>query len=793
MIARWRTVSAIGLTLAVLLAGAACSGSSRKTPTGTLADVGFRPSPNGFTFQNYGDTLSDGSTPTNLTADDVRTMFGDTVCVDARSGRCDLNPPAQAWLDSTNKEMAGGHCYGFSVTAELLWLRKVKATTYGAPDTPGLAIDDNTTLQRLIAYNWTLQLLDSVQSRRITGTPNQILANLRTVLKANPTETYTLAIWMRDGTGGHAVTPYEVDNKGGGKFDVSIYDNNWPDRPRSISFDTKANTWFYDAAVNPAQSDELYVGDAKTMSISLFPTSPGLAAQPCPFCAKVPVPRSKVSALEAHATEQISLLGSLTDRANLIVTDHAGHRLGAANGTMVDQIPGARFVPVISSTWTNKITPNFYVPANETYTLTLDGTALRATDTETVSVVGPSSDVSVSDITVHPGDKVSLAVAQNATKLSYTTSGAGSPTFQLGVSNNQAAYAFVVGGMSPQPGSTTTFGLPAEGGDLTLEQVGSARASAVNLKMTRYTKQGPQVYSHDDISLLGGDTAELRFGNWTTTGQTIPLVTTHNGKHSTQSLGDQANGAGGNPGGTGTTGPAGAPGPTGPPGSPGPAGAVGPSGPSGATGPSGSQGPAGPAGQAGSQGPAGAPGQSGSQGQAGAAGPTGPPGPTGATGPTGPQGQPGATGPRGPAGITTAGQGALVGGTVVVGVQPTLVVRTTPLPAGHYAVTADLTVAGSQSLDSEHRQVAEIDCWVTPDSAGISNNSDGVRIAADIGRATQTLSVNDLLTTTTSPDQVDLVCSVLPTIAMEAQPANVTHASILATGIAIASTTTTQG
>src|SRR5215475_4440089 len=74
-----RLVAAAGVTLA--LAAAGCSGSSAKTPIGTIADVGFRPSPNGFTFQNYGDTLSDGSVPTNLTVTDVRSMFGDGVCV----------------------------------------------------------------------------------------------------------------------------------------------------------------------------------------------------------------------------------------------------------------------------------------------------------------------------------------------------------------------------------------------------------------------------------------------------------------------------------------------------------------------------------------------------------------------------------------------------------------------------------------------------------------------------------------------------------------------------------------
>jgi hypothetical protein len=104
----------------------------------------------GFTFQNYGDALPDGSSPTNLTAADVESMFGPSVCADAKPGGCDLIPEAQAWLDTTNQEMAGGHRFGFSVAAELLWQHKLSPDLYGASTTPGLAIGNNQALQRLL-------------------------------------------------------------------------------------------------------------------------------------------------------------------------------------------------------------------------------------------------------------------------------------------------------------------------------------------------------------------------------------------------------------------------------------------------------------------------------------------------------------------------------------------------------------------------------------------------------------------------------------------------------------------
>ena len=48
-----------------------------------------------------------------------------------------------------------------------------------------------------------------------------------------------------------------------------------------------------------------------------------------------------------------------------------------------------------------------------------------------------------------------------------------------------------------------------------------------------------QNFRHDAIPLTGGDTAELQFGNWTGPSQGIPLVTTHNGQQTTQTLTNQ--------------------------------------------------------------------------------------------------------------------------------------------------------------------------------------------------------------------------------------------------------------
>jgi hypothetical protein len=747
------TTAALSLT--------ACSSSHKPQPLsgppGVQADVGFRPDANGFSFVNYGDTLDDGSTPTNLTDADVRAMFGDGVCASIFLDRCTLKPEARAWEISTNQAMADGHCYGFSVAAELLWQQQLNPQKFGAPATTSLDILNNTDLQSQIAYEWSLQLLSSVQSKKVTGTPNQILAQLRTLLTSHPADTYTLAIWKPNGDGGHAVTPYQVVNKGGGQFQVLIYDNNYPnDLTRAISFDTVRDTWSYNAASNPSDPTELYQGNSSTKSVILFPTAPGQGVQKCPFCGKVPSTSGGLGA--AGATEVIYLDGAVSDHANLVVTDHSGHRLGVVNGKLVDQIPGANFTPVLGGTFTNQFLPYFFVPANQTYTLSLDASAMKQSDTETLGIIGPGFNLSVDDISVHPGDKYSMVAAPYATEITYAGSRPSSPTFEFGVSNTQADYAFDVSGLATQAKGTTTFALPAEGGNLTMKTTGNAPASSVDLQMTRFTPQGTQTFNHGGVALASGDSAQLQFANWTDPSQAIPLVTTHNKTQTTQDLANQPSAAAA-------------------PGSTGPSSAAGTQGATGAGGAAGTQGATGASGAAGTQGATGASGPAGPQGATGASGPAGPQGATGPAGPSGP------AGPPGPSGVTNDWQASLVGGSVVIGQQPTLIVRSPSLPAGNYAVTAQLTVAGSNNHNPGNDQpTVEVDCWVTPNSAGISSNADGVRVATDITAPTQSLDVNDLITTTNTSDQIDLVCSA-STVGGPQQQVSATHASIIVSQI----------
>src|SRR5262249_1417041 len=112
-------------------------------------------------------------------------------------------------------------------------------------------------------------------------------------------------------------------------------------------------------------------------------------------------------------------------------------------------------------------------------------------------------------------------------------------TIEAAVSDTRADYAFVISGVSAQPGSAINLSVPAEGGSLIVSNSGSTGESNVSLQMTRSTEQGVQQFHHAAIPLTGGDTAELQFGHWTEPSQGIPLVTTHDGQKTTQTLTNQ--------------------------------------------------------------------------------------------------------------------------------------------------------------------------------------------------------------------------------------------------------------
>ncbi|MGG7569020.1 hypothetical protein [Streptomyces sirii] len=337
---------------------------------GIVADSGFRPKENGFSFDNYG-AMVGGKSAANLSKVEMRKLFGNGVCRGGRAHACRLTPQAYKWMGEINKGLDGGHCYGFSVTSLLMWKgRRLKSASFGSKKVSSLKIEGNVALQRQLAYSSASEDSTKVAAGRITGTPNAILDKLIAVLKPSAPEAYSLGFFKRDYADGHEVTPYAVKHNGGGRYDVLIYDNNYNRQTRVMKFNRTKNSWSYNARINPDAKSELYEGGASDKTLSLDPASPSVQQSRAPFA---------VDGLSAHAASktEVSLKGSLNEHAHSLLTDGKGYRTSIVGEKTVNHIAGADPVPPRPPRSTRLPSPST-PPAGIRFTLTIDGRGIRA-------------------------------------------------------------------------------------------------------------------------------------------------------------------------------------------------------------------------------------------------------------------------------------------------------------------------------------------------------------------------------------------------------------------------------
>jgi hypothetical protein len=472
------------------------NGPPSYTPTGrVIADSGFRPAANGFNFPNYGPGYQD------LAAPDVADLYGSgpEVCASGSARDCQLTPVAEAWMYTANQGMAGGHCFGFSVTALMMYQHLLNPLDYGGPSAPALPLPTNTSLQERIAESFVLQISPRVRDAAIEGTPNQVLDGLTAAL-GNPKETYTLGIFSRDHSIGHAVTPYAIEDKGGGKFAVLIYDNNFPGITRAVDFDRNGNTWSYEAARNPAERSILLEGDAQTQTASLLPTTPGAGVQPCPFC-------------NTSHFEQISLGGDTLNHAHLVMTDSAGRKTGYVDGKLVNQIPGAQVLPLyLAQNWRERPEPIYRIPRNTSYSITLDGSQLDTPDPESVSVLGPGFSAVASNLTARPDQQDQIQVTGNGTAVAYRTAGVTQrPHIEIGLNRAGRALRFSVATPPIQNGSGVTAVAQPATGKLTLDATGARSGGSYSLAVTQIRRSGARTSRGRNAAVPAGGTTQLRF------------------------------------------------------------------------------------------------------------------------------------------------------------------------------------------------------------------------------------------------------------------------------------------
>ncbi|KAB8140048.1 hypothetical protein F8S13_25575 [Chloroflexia bacterium SDU3-3] len=492
------------------------------------SDLGFRADANGFGFPNYG-----GEGETNMTPNDVRRMFGDSACESIEGDECTLTPPGAQWLESMNSATSGGHCEGMAVLSNLFYTGKVNPADFGAETVPALQIAGNEPLQREIAYWFATQATQPARSGIVPQTPSGVVNTLLTSFAAGPSggEQYAVGIYKRDRSGGHAVTPYAVEDRGEGVYWIMIYDNNYPGEPRAIEVNTSADTWSYSGSTNPAEQEGQYEGDAETMTLELAPIAPRLGVQDCPFCAPDEAASSdgQLKALMAPAPDynQVWLEGP----ADLLISDAQGHSIGFKQGVFVNDMPGAQSNAnkFGVSVWETNAEPIYYIPVDIDFTISIDGSRLTEPTTSTVTMIGPGYALDVSEIVLAPGDVDTLDVSPDGSLISYRTQNTVTPYIQVAVETDAADYLFGIYGEEMAPGEALNLALDTKQGWLSLDSIDNAEPGSYSIEVAKYDDASEQIFGAGGVVLEPDDVVYIDYLKWPGNNQPMALDVDYGG------------------------------------------------------------------------------------------------------------------------------------------------------------------------------------------------------------------------------------------------------------------------
>ncbi len=484
-------------------AGGAAAATFEGTPDIVLND--FKPEVNGFGFENY----TNKTAPSNLTAEELKKFWGDQVCASQADGKCTLTPPAEKWMSEINDAMGGGHCEGMAVLALMFIKGQVSLKDFGDASTAnGLKLDGNEKLAKEIAYWWAMQATTPLTSSRLDKLkPSEVAAKLKESFQPGATDAYTFAFFKTkngERSGGHAVTPYGMKDRGDGKVDVAVYDNNFPNQARALSIDTVNEKWSYNTATNPTEPPDLYEGDATTLSLWLAPIGARLQKQDCPFCG---------TSSPATAPKFAGAAAGDADAYNQLFLSQAAGSAGV-EVTITDldgkPIPGLKELMTFSG---EGIPPVQQIPAGLPFRVKLDGTDLKEPIATDLTLIGVDVDQYIDGINLDPGQTDTIEFRPKENSITYETDSNESPTIGSGFSDPGAAYAVAVGGVD----------LP-EGGKVELKQ---DLATGLITITTQRTAKGTYAFAIDRISDTGDDEfvikgvdipvgfgIELDYGHW---------------------------------------------------------------------------------------------------------------------------------------------------------------------------------------------------------------------------------------------------------------------------------------
>lgn len=477
--------------------------------------VKFTMGTDNFPFENY--TNTEGIV--NLTEVEMVRLFGDGVCAGPEDGgTCTLTPSATNFMQSTNAAMNGGHCEGMAVLSVFFATGQAKPSDFGAATGNALTLMGNEKLQREIAYWWATQATSPTKDADSRGklTPTEVLALLEKSFTAGG-ESYAFGMYKRDGSGGHANTPYAVREVDAGIKEVLVYENNFPMAVTAVTIDTMNDTWSYNATPNPTTPAELYEGDATTKSLTVTPNSARTQRQTCSPCGSVTADGRGVKG-NAVSFRTVRLQGDATLR----IADGQGNTIALDGGSYVNSIPGATLIAGKSapSTWDDREVPAFQLPLTTPLTVTLDGSGMTAVTEAAVRLTAPGYTFAIESVELDPGQVDTIAFSAGSDSVRYTTTGAETPVVELGLTLDGNDYLFEVASGSEANGVTVELRADVPGQRLGVRITSTDGMASYGVRV-HVLNEDDVVFSHTGNAISATAIVWLQYGTWA--GDTTPM------------------------------------------------------------------------------------------------------------------------------------------------------------------------------------------------------------------------------------------------------------------------------
>lgn len=285
-------------------------------PNGTASLPDFEITQDTFQFSNSElvsaiDWQRDAAAWEEVLTEQLEQLFGTQVCIGSEVQACVLTSAAKDWLQTQLERIDLGIGEGMAAAVLSLWQQNPP------PQIPwwqrlinfllgqivfGLArslFELQTFIANLFLTQSLAEVFQATQEVRDTYTPTDILLTVLDVFLTGSLNPFTMGVYrVLEGvlTEGHSLTPYQIEDKGEGKYWVYVYDSNYPAGRAAtptdlhVEFDTISNTWTY----QPAPDIPAFQGNAESKNIDLTQLSwrqiekveepPYKGPFTCPFC-----------------------------------------------------------------------------------------------------------------------------------------------------------------------------------------------------------------------------------------------------------------------------------------------------------------------------------------------------------------------------------------------------------------------------------------------------------------------------------------------------------------------------